>query len=601
MQCSTRSRLSRRTGPREIGSVTRRDGYVRKGPRLLRGICSVALALAIFVSAASAAPSPAQLPPPTAAPPAKTEVATPIDPLGRETPRSAVLGFLKFEEREDYENAARYLQSGPEDNASWILRAEGARDLDARFHGNIALLSDDPNGTVEPGLPPGHVRAGVLSAGSATVDVILVRVDDPAYGKIWLISKETVAGIPQLYAQMEAEAPTVADRIMPAALANRRLLKMSVAQWAGWLLSIPVSWLLAWLLAFLLGAPARIRSKLRRLPFRPVWETLLGMPLKCIIAILLHSFFVYLLRPPLLYRVYYLRLMETLLAGCFAWLTSTITDRGFEHAVSQTRAQHKGGDSILIVMQRLTRIALVIIALIVALALFGLNVRTELAGLGIGGLAIALAAQRTLENLIGGLSLLMDKAVHVGDFCQIGDHRGTVEDIGLRSLKLRTLDQTLLVVPNGSLAQMQFGNLTGRSKLLLQQTFALRIETEVEQLRFILDRVQTMLNEHPAIEAGTSRIRVTNFVGAAFELELFAYGKIGDWAQFTAIRQDVILKIAEIVQASGTRFAAPTQLLYLSRDTGVDAEKTNSTVRLVTERRASNTFTFPGEVRIGTE
>jgi len=511
------------------------------------------------------------------------------------------MGFLKCEEQDDYENAARYLQSGPDGNANLILRAKGTRNLNGRFKGNVASLSDDPNGTVEPGLPPGQVRAGVLTVGSATVDVILVRVDDPAFGKIWLISRKTVASIPQLYAQMENEAPTVADRIMPAALTGRRLLGMSLAQWLGWLLSIPISWLLAWLLAFLLTTPARIRSKLRRLPFRPVWAPRLGMPIKCIIAILLHSLFVYLLEPPLLYRVYYFRLMAALLVGCFVWLVSTITDRGFEHAVNQTRAQHKGGESILIVIQRLTRIVLVIIALLVTLALFGLNVTTTLAGLGIGGFAIALGAQRTLENLIGGFSLLMDKAVHVGDFCQIGDQRGTVEDIGLRSLKLRTLDQTLLVVPNGSLAQMQFGNLTSRSKLLIHQTFTLRIETEVEQLRFVLDRVQTVLDQHPAIEPGTSRIRVTNFVGAAFELELFAYGKTGDWPQFTAIRQDVLLKIAEIVEASGTRFAAPTQLAYLSRDAGVDVEKTNNVVRRVTELRASDQFKFPGEVRTGTE
>jgi MscS family membrane protein len=512
-----------------------------------------------------------------------------------------MLGFLKCIERDDYENAARYLQSGPEGNANWILHANEARDLNGRFTGSIALLSDDPNGTIEPGLPPGQVRAGVLTAGSTTVDVILVRVDDPAFGKIWLISKETVASIPQLYAQIDSEAPAITDRIMPAALTTHSLLKMSLARWLEWLLSIPISWLLVWLLAFVLSTPARIRSKLRGLPFRPIWETRLGMPLKCIIAILLHSFFVYLLGPPILYRVYYFRFIAAILVGCFVWLIGAIADRGFEHAVTQTRTQHRGGESILVVMQRLTRIVLVIIALIVALAIFGLNVRTELAGLGIGGLAIALAAQRTLENIIGGLSLLMDKAVHLGDFCQIGDQRGIVEDIGLRSLKLRTLEQTLLVVPNGSLAQMQFGNLTGRSKLLIQQTFALRIETEVDQLRFIMDRVQTMLHEHPAIEAGTSRIRVTRFVGAAFELELVAYGTTGDWPKFTAIRQDVILKIAEIVEASGTRFAAPTQLAYLSRDPGLDAQKASDFVRQVTELRASDAFRSPGEARTGTK
>src|SRR5439155_12711485 len=115
-------------------------------------------------------------------------------------------------------------------------------------------------------------------------------------------------------------------------------------------------------------------------------------------------------------------------------------------------------------MQRITRIAIVIIAVVAASAVFGLDVKTALAGLGIGGLAIALAAQKSLENLIGGVSLLMDKAVQVGDFCQIGNQLGTVEDIGLRSLKLRTLDQNLSVVPNGSLAQMQFQNMARRSK-----------------------------------------------------------------------------------------------------------------------------------------
>jgi len=138
-------------------------------------------------------------------------------------------------------------------------------------------------------------------------------------------------------------------------------------------------------------------------------------------------------------------------------------------------------------------------------------------------------------------------------------------------------------------------NLKDRPKLLIHQNFSLRIETEVEQLRFVLDGVQRMLNEHPAIEAGTSRLRVIDFAGAAFELELFAYAKTGNWADFTAIRQAVILKIAEIVKAAGTRFAAPTQLTYLARDAGVDTEKANDVVRHVTDLRANDAFSIPGE------
>jgi MscS family membrane protein len=559
------------------------------------------IALAAFSFLGSAAYSTAQLPKFATKPPTHSEPSATIDPLGRQTPRSAVMGFLKYEERQDFATAAHYLQPTPGQETNLAQLARELKALQTRFRSNISLLSDDANGTVEAGLPPGQVRAGVLAVGGTTTDVILVRVDDPASGKIWLISKETVARIPELYAQMESEGPTAADRIMPAALTGRRVLGMSLAQWLGWLLSIPISWSLAWLLSFLLSAPRRVWSKLRRAPLGTIWETPIGMPLRCIMAILLHSLFVYLLEPPLLYRVYYFRFMAALLLGCFAWLGSRITDRGFDLAVNRTRTQRRGGESILILMQRLTHVVMLISVFVAALAILGLDVKTALAGLGIGGLAIALAAQKTLENLIGGVSLLMDKAIQVGDFCQIGGRFGTVEDIGLRSLKLRTLDQNLLVIPNGSLAQMQFENMMNRRKLLLHQNFSLRIETQVEQLRFVLDRVQSMLDKHPEIESGSSRIRVSGFAGASFDLELFAYGKTGDAAEFTAIRQDVILKIVDIVEAAGTGFAAPTQLMYMSRDTGIDAEKANGIVRRVTELRASDDFRFPGETRTGTQ
>jgi MscS family membrane protein len=422
-------------------------------------------------------------------------------------------------------------------------------------------------------------------------------VDDPTSGKIWLISQETVASFPKLYAEIQNETPTATNRIATVAVSGKQLVGMSLRQWLGWLISIPISWVLAWLLTFVVSTPRRVYYKLRRLPFINLWDTPVGMPLRCIIAILLHTLFVYLLGPPVLYRFYYFRCMAALLVGCVAWLVSRISDQGFHRVVARKRLHSPGGESILILMQRLTHVVMLIIAALVALALFGLNVKAGLTGLGIGGLAIALGAQKTLENLIGGVSLLMDKAVNVGDFCRIGDQIGTVEDIGLRSLKLRTLDQNLLVVPNGTLAQMQFENMRARTKLLINQNFSLRIETQVEQLRFVLDRVKSMLDGHPEIESGSSRVRVIGFAGAAFQMELFAFGKTGNMAEFTAIRQDVILKIADIVEAAGTGFAGPTQLTYLSKDAGVDEEKTSETLHHMTELRAADAFHFPGETR----
>ncbi len=537
--------------------------------------CALRITLSIFLCAGSAAHSPAQLKKPAALPRAKPESASVVDPLGRETPRGTMVGLLKYGERRDYAIAARYMQLDPGQSTDVASLARELLALRTRFKGNLDLLNDEPNGSVDSGLPQDELRVGVIEVGSTSVDVILVRVDDPESGKIWLISRETIAELPGLYAQLESEKPTGEDRIAAVVLRGRQLLGMSVRQWLGWLLSIPISWLLAWLLAFLLSVPRRIWCKLRKVPCTTIWQTPLGMPLRCIIAILIHAFFVYLLEPPILYRIYYMRFIAALLVASGVWLVSRITDRGFHHAVKHAQANRAGGESILIVMQRLTRVLMVIIVFVAALALFGLHVGTALAGLGIGGLAIALAAQKSLENLIGGVSLLMDKAVHVGNSCKIGNQTGTVEDIGLRSVKLRTSDQSLLVVPHGLLAQMQFENFGPRRKCLLNQRFSLRIETQAEQLRALLDQVQIMLNEHPLIEKGTSRIRVANFAGAAFELELWAFATTADWTEFTAVRQEVILKIAETVEAAGTQFAAPTQLTYLSRDASFDRENAN--------------------------
>jgi len=288
--------------------------------------CALDVALALFLFVGSSANSLAQLPKSAAPPPANSAPAI-VDPLGRETPRGAVMGLLKYAERQDFATAARYLQlpAGQDTNMSQLAREFQA--LRHRFKGDVDLLSDDPQGTVEAGLPPGEVRAGVIAVGGTTADVILVRVNDPEYGKIWLVSQETVAKVPDLYAQMQSEGPTLAERIMPAALNSRHVLGMSLGQWLEWLLSIPVSWLLAWLLAFVLSLPRRIWYSFRKIPFRSVWQTPLGTPLKCIIAILIHGFFVYLLDPPLLYRAYYFRFLAALLAGCIAWLVSRIIDR----------------------------------------------------------------------------------------------------------------------------------------------------------------------------------------------------------------------------------------------------------------------------------
>jgi MscS family membrane protein len=133
-------------------------------------------------------------------------------------------------------------------------------------------------------------------------------------------------------------------------------------------------------------------------------------------------------------------------------------------------------------------------------------------GLGIGGLGLALAAQKTLENLFGGIMIITDEPLRVGDFCQVADHIGTVEDIGLRSTRIRTLARTVVAVPNGQLATMNVENFSLRDKLWLRHAIGLRYETSTDQMRHLLASVRSMLYAHPKIETESARIR---FVGVA--------------------------------------------------------------------------------------
>jgi MscS family membrane protein len=258
--------------------------------RLPKQSCTLSFVFAILFFVGSTVPSPAQLPK-LSAPEPKAEPAAPQDPLGRQTPRSSLINFMKYEASGDYVTAARFLQLPPGENLAQLTKE--FRTLYPNFQGSINLISDDPNGSVEAGLLPDQERVGVLKVGDTTADLILVRVDDPVAGKIWLISRPTLVSIPKLYAQLEREKPTEASRIRLALLRGPMILGMSSTQWLCWVLSIPLAWVLAWLSTFFLSAPRRVWCKLRNVPFTTVWDTPLGMPIRCMIAILLHGLFVY--------------------------------------------------------------------------------------------------------------------------------------------------------------------------------------------------------------------------------------------------------------------------------------------------------------------
>lgn len=234
-----------------------------------------------------------------------------------------------------------------------------------------------------------------------------------------------------------------------------------------------------------------------------------------------------------------------------------------------------------------------IIILAYGLQELGVPIVSLVTGLGIGGLAIALAIRPTLENLIGGFILFADKPVKVGDYCEFGDKSGTVEEIGVRSTQIRSLDRTLISIPNSQFVDMELINWARCDQMLINQQISLRYETDSDQLRFVLAKVREMFHSHPRIDPETIRVRFSGYGSSSLDIDLRVYAKTREWNDFFAIKEDVLLRIGDIVKQSGTSFAFPSQTIYLGKDEGTDEELGEKAKQEVRKWRRSRQFPFP--------
>lgn len=287
-------------------------------------------------------------------------------------------------------------------------------------------------------------------------------------------------------------------------------------------------------------------------------------------------------------------LVPALIYLAIAWVAWLVPLFLVEAVIRSPRIPDRGLDaSLLRLVARAIGLASVVTVLFWGGNRLGLPLYGLLAGVGISGLAIALAAQGTLENFLGSLNLFGDRPVRVGDFCRYGSALGTIEEIGLRSTRIRGLDRTVTAIPNADLSKMQITNFTRRDRMLLRATLGLRYETSPEQLRHVLAKLRALLLAHPKVTPDPARVRFVGFGAASLDLEVFAYVATRDYDDFLAIQEDLYLRMLDVVAASGTGFAFPSQTLYLTRDRGLDAERSAAAVAEVQRWRDEETLPFP--------
>ncbi len=189
----------------------------------------------------------------------------------------------------------------------------------------------------------------------------------------------------------------------------------------------------------------------------------------------------------------------------------------------------------------------------------GLDVKTFLAGLGIGGLAVALAAQDTIANMFGSFVVVLDHPFRVGDTVRIAGNEGTVEDIGLRSTRLRTSARTQIVMPNKLVATEAITNLSRMPQRRVDQAIGLTYATTPEQMEAILGDLRALLRADPGVHPSVVGVYFAGYGESTLDIQIVYFTSDAAWAQHMEVRERVNLKIMRAVEARGLEFAFPTQ------------------------------------------
>jgi MscS family membrane protein len=505
----------------------------------------------------------------TVVPPAAADAQTIPSPdiLGRTTPRGTVLGFLKAARKGDYDAATEYLNTNRRGEAATDLARELFVIIDRRLPARLNRLSDRPEGSLAFPAKPDQDLVGTISSKSGNIDLLLERVDRDGR-RIWLFSAPTLNSVHALYTEMDLES---SGSKLPDFLTRIRIARIPLLHWLAVLVGLPLFCLVTVVLDRLLSPLAgRWRRTLRGNPNLPD-PKVLPVALRVLLLVGAIRWVSAKTGMPLIERQVWSTVASILaIAACvsiFFALTGW-TERHIRRRL--LRSDLAARASILRLARWAANLLAVFVALMAVLYCLGANPNATLAGLGVGGIAVALAAQKTLENVIGGASIIFDGAVRVGDLLRVGETLGTVEDIGLRSIRLRTFDRTVFTVPNGQIANVSLENLSLRDSFWFHHIFSLRYETTALQMRSVLQGITGLLEKYPLIKYFPTPVRFLRLSAYSLDVEIFAHLAVSDLGRFLELQGQLLLEIMEVIEAAGVRLAIPAQTAYLAVSSGFD-------------------------------
>ncbi|GGX80721.1 mechanosensitive ion channel [Massilia dura] len=524
----------------------------------------ISLQLALATPAGFAAPAEKKADAPAAA------VVQP-DPLGRETPRSMVSGLIGALAELDYDRAAMYFDLPAASSTRQRMAAIGqARAFHALLDDGgslrpFAALSNEATGKLDDDLPLDQEEIGEFTLAGKTLPVLLTRGQEGGQ-PVWRISKETLARIAAATRREPAAQQQPAEEEFMLAGAPVKdwaiLLGLGIMVFGGlWMLS------------------ALIVAALRRLVADPAANGIYRFaeaalpPLSLVIAVLV--FYNWADRAPvaIVARQTLLRYAGIVTVIAVVWFGLRLVDAIAELAI--TRMQRHGRRqivSVITLLRRTVKFLLLTLSGIGILDTFGIDVTTGIAALGIGGIALALGAQKTVENLVGSVTVIADRPLQVGDFIKVGTVVGTVEDVGIRSTRIRTGERTVVTIPNGDLSARQIENYADRDRFLFNPVIAVGHGTSSAKLKEAIAIVQGVLAEQRNL-ADDWRARLGSIGERSFNIDVHAYIDVREFDTQVIIREELLLTIYERLEAAGIGLAFPSQTIVFSPAAGTAANE----------------------------
>ena len=499
------------------------------------------------------------------------------DPLGRTTPRGTVTGLFKSIANEDFERAAEYFDfSAITEKSSDSAEARMVQKIEVVLNkygsvSPVSIISNDPEGNINDGLRSILEQVGTVDLNSNTIPILLERIQRTTDEVIWLVSSGTTE---KLVAYINANPDSYEPEPSAKGVLSSKWQGAPILDWMAIIALAFTSYFIAWLLTLFIRLMVRLFWRnFKQNKYSKFLRALL-IPLRLVLAVIVIVNVSRILELSIVVRQGFsvVNLIAMWMAlFIFIWLLiDTLSSLGEERLREKNSF---GGLSAISFFRNSAKFTLIIIAILIAFDTLGFNVTAGIAALGVGGIALALGAQKTVENIVGGLSVVFDQPVSVGDFCKFGDTLGTVEKIGMRSTRIRTLERTIVTIPNADFSSQLIENYAKRDMFLYRTNIGLRYETSSDQMRYILVELRKILYAHPKVNPDPARVRFIGYGSDSLNVELFAYVQAADWNEFLGIKEDINLRLAKVIEDSGSGFAFPSQTIYLSQDQGLSDSK----------------------------